>query len=47
MSAGFLLIHAKPSRPWSLALSWFLFAAGIAATCGSRTRGIARIPKIA
>jgi NitT/TauT family transport system permease protein len=25
-----LLIHAKPSRPWSLSLSWLLFAAGIA-----------------
>ena len=31
MSAGFLLIHAKPGRVWSFALSWFLFAAGIAA----------------
>lgn len=31
MSAGFLLIHAKPGRTWSFALSWFLFAAGIAA----------------
>ena len=31
MSAGFLLIHAKPNRAWSLVLSWFLFAAGIGA----------------
>jgi hypothetical protein len=31
MSAGFLLIHAKPSRSAVLALSWFLFAAGILA----------------
>jgi NitT/TauT family transport system permease protein len=31
MSVGFLLIHAKPSRSWSVMLSWFLFAAGIAA----------------
>jgi len=31
MSAGFLLIHAKPGRVWSFALSWFLFAAGIGA----------------
>src|SRR5258706_4187957 len=31
MSAGFLLIHAKPGRGWSTALSWVLFAAGIIA----------------
>src|SRR4051812_50057415 len=31
MAAGFLLIHAKPGRAWSLALSWFLFLAGIGA----------------
>jgi NitT/TauT family transport system permease protein len=31
MSAGFLLIHAKPGRAWTLVLSWTLFAAGIAA----------------
>jgi NitT/TauT family transport system permease protein len=31
MSAGFLLIHARPGRAWSLMLSWFLFAAGIGA----------------
>jgi len=31
MSAGFLLIHAKPGRTWTLLLSWTLFAAGIAA----------------
>lgn len=31
MSAGFLLIHAKPHRAWAATLSWFLFAAGIAA----------------
>ena len=31
MSAGFLLIHAKPGRVWSLTLSWFLFVAGIGA----------------
>jgi NitT/TauT family transport system permease protein len=30
MSAGFLLIHAKPSRSWTMFLSWSLFAAGIA-----------------
>lgn len=30
MSAGFSLIHAKPGRTWTLVLSWFLFAAGIA-----------------
>jgi len=30
MSAGFLLIHAKPNRTWALLLSWMLFAAGIA-----------------
>jgi len=29
MSPGFFLIHAKPSRTVTLALSWFLFAAGI------------------
>ena len=31
MSVGFLLIHAKPHRAWAAILSWFLFAAGIAA----------------
>ncbi len=31
MSAGFLLIHAKPSRTWAAMLSWFLFAVGITA----------------
>ena len=31
MSAGFLLIHAKPGRTWTAVLSWTLFAAGIAA----------------
>lgn len=31
MSAGFLLIHAKPSRTWALLLSWTLFAVGLAA----------------
>jgi NitT/TauT family transport system permease protein len=31
MSAGFLLIHARPHRAWAAILSWFLFAAGIAA----------------
>ena len=31
MPAGFLLINARPSRTWSLLLSWTLFAAGIAA----------------
>ncbi len=31
MSVGFLLIHAKPHRAWAATLSWFLFAAGIAA----------------
>jgi NitT/TauT family transport system permease protein len=31
MSAGFMLIHARPGRVWSFALSWFLFAAGIGA----------------
>jgi NitT/TauT family transport system permease protein len=31
MSAGFLLIHAKPSRAWSMVLSWFLFVAGVGA----------------
>src|SRR5258708_23171689 len=29
VSLGFFLIHAKPSRAVTLALSWFLFAAGI------------------
>jgi NitT/TauT family transport system permease protein len=31
MSAGFLLIHAKPNRSATLALSWLLFVGGIAA----------------
>ena len=31
MSAGFLLIHAKPSRTVARVLSWVVFAAGIAA----------------
>jgi NitT/TauT family transport system permease protein len=31
MSAGFLLIHARPHRAWAAVLSWFLFAAGVAA----------------
>jgi NitT/TauT family transport system permease protein len=31
MSAGFLLIHAKPNRRWTAFLSWSLFALGIAA----------------
>lgn len=31
MSAGFLLIYAKPNRAAALALSWVLFGAGIAA----------------
>ncbi len=31
MSAGFLLIHAKPGRGWSTALSWVLFTVGIIA----------------
>ncbi|MCU1235459.1 MAG: binding-protein-dependent transport system inner rane component [Candidatus Solibacter sp.] len=31
MSVGFLLIHARPQRAWSAILSWFLFAAGLAA----------------
>jgi NitT/TauT family transport system permease protein len=31
MSAGFLLIHAKPNRTWTALLSWSLFAVGIAA----------------
>ncbi len=31
MPAAFLLIHAKPSRAWSVLLSWTLFAAGIGA----------------
>ena len=30
MSTGFLLIHAKPNRTWTLLLSWTLFALGIA-----------------
>lgn len=30
MSAGFLLIHAKPTRAWTFVLSWAIFAAGIA-----------------
>jgi NitT/TauT family transport system permease protein len=34
MSAGFLLIHAKPNRTLALALSWVIFAAGIAAYFG-------------
>jgi NitT/TauT family transport system permease protein len=29
MSAGFLLINARPSRSWTAAISWLLFAAGI------------------
>jgi NitT/TauT family transport system permease protein len=31
MSAGLLSIYAKPSRTWSLLLSWALFVTGIAA----------------
>jgi NitT/TauT family transport system permease protein len=31
MSAGLLSIYAKPSRAWSLLLSWTLFVTGIAA----------------
>jgi NitT/TauT family transport system permease protein len=31
MSAGLLSIYAKPSRTWSLLLSWALFVSGIAA----------------
>jgi NitT/TauT family transport system permease protein len=31
MSTGFLLIHSKPSRTVALALSWVVFAVGIAA----------------
>jgi NitT/TauT family transport system permease protein len=31
MSAGFLLIHARPGRAWSLGLSWILFVACIGA----------------
>ncbi len=31
MSAGFLLINAKPNRSWAAFLSWSLFALGIAA----------------
>jgi NitT/TauT family transport system permease protein len=31
MSAGFLLIHAKPGRTSAVAISWFLFVAGIGA----------------
>src|SRR5579864_5239264 len=30
MSAGFLLIHAKPNRTWTMVLSWTLFALGVA-----------------
>ena len=30
MSTGFLTIHAKPSRSWTMLLSWSLFAVGIA-----------------
>jgi NitT/TauT family transport system permease protein len=30
MSAGFLLIHAKPNRTWTMVLSWGLFVLGIA-----------------
>jgi NitT/TauT family transport system permease protein len=30
MSSGFLLIHARPSRSWTMLLSWSLFVAGIA-----------------
>src|SRR6195256_3021715 len=29
MSAGFLLIHAKPNRTWTTVLSWSLFVLGI------------------
>jgi NitT/TauT family transport system permease protein len=29
MSAGFLLIHAKPNRTWTAVLSWSLFVLGI------------------
>jgi NitT/TauT family transport system permease protein len=29
MSFGFQLVHAKPSRTWTLLLSWFLFTLGI------------------
>jgi NitT/TauT family transport system permease protein len=29
MSVGFLLVHAKPSRTWTMVLSWFLFVLGI------------------
>jgi len=29
MSAGFLLIHAKPNRTWAMVLSWSLFVLGI------------------
>lgn len=41
MSAGFFLIHARPNRFWTFFLSWFLFAAGIAAylwVAGARHR---------
>jgi NitT/TauT family transport system permease protein len=31
MSVAFLLVHARPHRAWAAILSWFLFAAGIAA----------------
>jgi NitT/TauT family transport system permease protein len=30
MSAGFLLIHARPNRTWTFVLSWAIFAAGVA-----------------
>lgn len=30
MSGGFLLIHARPNRTWTLVLSWAIFVAGIA-----------------
>jgi len=29
VSFGFQLVHAKPSRTWTVLLSWFLFALGI------------------
>jgi len=29
MTGGFLLIHAKPGRTWTMVLSWSLFLAGI------------------
>ena len=31
MSFGFQLMHAKPSRTWTLLLSWILFTLGIGA----------------